>query len=247
MKRFCLAVSALWFLLACAHATPSTTYWTPCSPDFQPFGVWHIGVDNYFTVMTKTTDIPPAGAFPTDLGLTVGVIPSGPLQAEIGIDLMEPLNDPWFVNAKIGAAEGALFFGSPSLGLGIFNVGLNQSTQGQNIIHLAIGKDFGAVGRLHACPFYTGSFSKLGLGSDDTGFMIGYDKSFMPVNDATGQYNKWVFAADYASGNNALGGGGFGIYHYFTKTISLLTGPVFFNNQPINGKWKWTVQLDINV
>ena len=36
------------------------------------------------------------------------------------------------------------------------------------------------------------------------------------------------------------------MYHYFTKDISLLTGPVWFNDHAINGQWKWTVQLDIN-
>ena len=40
--------------------------------------------------------------------------------------------------------------------------------------------------------------------------------------------------------------GGFGIYHFFNKDISLLSGPVWFNDHVINGGWKWTVQLDIN-
>ena len=118
---------------------------------------------------------------------------------------------------------------------------------GQNIWHLVLGKDLGAAGRLHACPYYSGNFSGLGLGTDNTGWMLGYDKGFMPVKDASGDYNKWVFAADYASGSNALGGGGAGLYYFFTKTISLLTGPVFFNSQALNGKWKWTAQLDINL
>jgi hypothetical protein len=230
-----------------ALATPSTTYWTPCVSDIQPYGVWHVGIDNYFTLLTKTTDSPAAGAFATDVGLTVGVIPSGPLQAEVGIDLLEPTNDPAFFNGKIGVPEGTLFAGAPSLGLGVFNVGFNQSTQGQNIMYLMVGKDLGSAGRLHASPYYTGRFSALGLGTDDTGWMLGYDKGFLPVKDFSGEYSKWVFAADYASGSNALGGGGAGLYYYFTKTISLLTGPVFFNNQAINGKWKWTAQLDINI
>jgi hypothetical protein len=38
-----------------------------------------------------------------------------------------------------------------------------------------------------------------------------------------------------------------GLYYYFTKNIDLLTGPVWFNDEGINGKWKWTVQLDINL
>jgi hypothetical protein len=30
-------------------------------------------------------------------------------------------------------------------------------------------------------------------------------------------------------------------------TMSLLTGPVWFNERAINGDWKWTTQLDVNV
>jgi len=78
--------------------------------------------------------------------------------------------------------------------------------------------------------------------------MVAFDHGFLPVKDKEGnEFNRIVFAADYASGNNAIGGGGFGLYYYFTKDISLLTGPVWFNDQGINGKWKWTTQLDINV
>ncbi len=79
--------------------------------------------------------------------------------------------------------------------------------------------------------------------------MVAFDHGFLPVKDKDGndEYNKLVLAADYASGNNVIGGGGVGVYYYFTKDISLLTGPVWFNEQDINGKWKWTIQLDINV
>ncbi|MBI1865160.1 MAG: EscU/YscU/HrcU family type III secretion system export apparatus switch protein, partial [Nitrospirae bacterium] len=65
--------------------------------------------------------------------------------------------------------------------------------------------------------------------------------------DAEGnELSRLVFAVDYASGDNALGGGGAGLYYYFTKNVSLLTGPVWFNEEAINGKWKWTTQLDVN-
>lgn len=252
MMNFCLYKNLLVALcllvfVSYGNATPSTTYWSPCVYDVQPYGVWHIGIDNYFTVLTKSTEIPPFGAFPTDIGVTVGILPYSNVQAEIGIDILEASNDPFFLNGKLGFPEGTIMPGSPSINVGIFNVGLNQETQGQNIIHIVFGKDFGRFGRLHACPYYVGNFSKLGLGSENGGWMAGYDKGFVPVSDSSGEYNKIVFAADYASGNNALGGGGFGLYYYFTKTISLLTGPVFFNNQSINGKWKWTTQLDINI
>jgi hypothetical protein len=68
------------------------------------------------------------------------------------------------------------------------------------------------------------------------------------VKDKAGdEYSRLVFAADWASGKNYIGGGGAGLYYYFTKYISLLTGPVFFNDKTINGEWKWTTQLDVNI
>lgn len=45
----------LVLLSGIAQATTSTTFWTPMTPDIQPFGVLHIGVDNYFTD-NKNTD-----------------------------------------------------------------------------------------------------------------------------------------------------------------------------------------------
>jgi hypothetical protein len=47
-----------------------------------------------------------------------------------------------------------------------------------------------------------------------------------------------------------LGAGGLGAYFYFTDTISLLTGPVWFFDealQPGGRSWMWTVQLDVDV
>jgi len=84
--------------------------------------------------------------------------------------------------------------------------------------------------------------------SENTGFMVAGDRGFRPVRDpAGGDYNRFVIAADYASGKNAIGATGVGLYFYFTKDIALLTGPVWFNEGSLNGKWKCTVQLDINL
>ncbi len=66
------------------------------------------------------------------------------------------------------------------------------------------------------------------------------------MEDAEGEFNRFVFVADYASGDNAIGGGGTGLYVYFTRKIDLAFGPVWFNDEGINGTWKWTMQLDIN-
>jgi hypothetical protein len=78
------------------------------------------------------------------------------------------------------------------------------------------------------------------------GLMIGWDKGFHPVKDEKGEFNRFVLAADYASGENAIGGGGAGLYIYFTRDVSLLMGPVWFNDRDLNGDYKWTIQLDIN-
>lgn len=258
-KGFVLALGAVALLTRIASATPSTTYWTPSTGDIQPYNVWHIGIDNYFTLGQKSNDPAAGGALPTDVGLTVGVLPYEKLQMEVGIDFLAPSEDQFSFNAKIGTPEDALFPGSPALNLGIFNVGTSTKNVGthtrtdQNIVDIIIGKTvptlFGHPCRFHISGYY-GNPSALVNGNgekENTGFMVGWDMGIIRKKEADGgEYHKWVFAADYASGKNAIGGGGAGVYHYFTKNISLLTGPVWFNEEAINGKWKWTTQLDIN-
>lgn len=253
-KLFSAVVIALTLISGVAHATPSTTYWTPMTPDIQSYGVLHIGIDNYFRVASKPSDEATA-SFPTDMGLTMGVLPFEKIQMEIGVDYLAPSDNPWFFNAKIGFPEGKMFSWSPALQIGVFNVGTKTNdanlTNGtnQNIVFGVIGKTIPYLGRLSAGP-YIGNDSVLRSSAgekENTGFMVAFDHGFLPVKDKNGnEYNKIVFAADYASGKNAIGGGGFGLYYFFTKDISLLTGPVWFNDEGINGKWKWTTQLDIN-
>jgi hypothetical protein len=230
-----------------AHATPSTTYWTPMTVDIQPYGVLHAGVDNYFTVFRKADD--GGGMFPTDLGLTLGVLPFDKLRMEVGVDLLESSDNPLYFNAKIGVPEDAFFSGQPTLQIGVFNVGTKSDVTNQNILYGVIGKSIPGIGRLSVGP-YIGN-KKVLVDKDgekeNVGFMAAFDRAFLPAKDAAGnEFSRVVVAADYASGKNAIGGGGAGLYYFFTKDISLLTGPVFFNEEAINGKWKWTVQLDIN-
>ncbi|MBI3987531.1 MAG: hypothetical protein HY343_11455 [Lentisphaerae bacterium] len=249
MNKRCIAVLTCALALGSigAFATPSTTYWTPMTPDVQAYGVPHLGVDNYFTVARDAED--GGGSFPTDLGLTIGVLPFKAVVAEVGVDLLEPSDDPLYFNAKIGIPEDTLFSGAPTLQAGIFNVGTRKNVTDQNIVYGVVGKTIPGIGRLSAGP-YIGNRDVLVDADgheDNTGFMAAFDRGFLPAKDKDdNEYNRWVFAADYASGKNALGGGGFGIYRFFTKDISLLTGPVWFNEKAINGEWKWTVQLDIN-
>jgi len=231
-----------------AAATPSTTYWTPATTDIQAFRVLHVGIDNYFTVFRKAID--GAGDFPTDVGLTVGVLPFQKLQMEIGVDTLEPSDHPLYFNAKIGMPENALFRGAPAVNLGVFNVGTEAGSTNQNIVHGMLGKTIPGVCRLFAGG-YVGNDQLLldAQGeAEETGFMVAFDRGFAPVKDAAGgSYNRLVLAGDYASGKNLFGGGGLGLYYYLTSSVSLLTGPVWFNEKAINGEWKWTTQLDVNL
>lgn len=231
-----------------AHATPSSTVWTNMTLDLQSYGVVHVGVDNYFTVARKTAQ--GGGSFPTDLGLTVGVLPFEKFQMEVGVDVVEASDNPVYFNLKMGSPEGVLFKGSPALELGLFNVGTKKDVTDQNVVDLIIGKSFPGVGRVSVGP-YVGNDRVL-VGSkgkqDNAGWMAAFDRSFHAAQSADGsEFNRFVVAADYASGKNAIGGGSIGAYYYFTKDISLLLGHVWFNDEGVNGKPKWTIQLDINL
>lgn len=231
-----------------AGATPSTTYWSPATTDIQPYRQVHLGIDDYFTVGRKAAK--GGGDFPTDVGLTVGVLPFDKIQMEVGVDMLESSDDPLYFNAKIGTPEASMCAYSPAINVGIFNVGTKKNVTDQNVVYGLLGKTFPVLGRVFAGG-YTGNGDVLvdAKGeSDKSGFMVGMDHGFMTVKDAKGEeFSRWVIAADYMSGNNALGAWGGGVYYYFTKYISVLTGPVFFNEKAINGEWKWTTQLDVNI
>jgi hypothetical protein len=218
------------------------------TPDVQSYGVTHIGMDNTFTVFRDADD--GGGSFPTDLGVTIGVLPFKTVVAEVGVDLLESSDDPLSFNAKIAVPEDILWAGAPTIQVGLCNVGTKKHVTDLNIVYAVVGKTIPGVGRISAGP-YLGNrrvlVDRYGK-RENTGFMVALDRGFLSVKDAGGNaYNQWVLAADYASGNNAFGGGGVGVYRFFTKDISLLTGPVWFNEEGINGKWKWTVQLDMNL
>jgi hypothetical protein len=243
---FAILATTAW--TGAVHATPSSTCWTNATTDVQGFRVLHIGVDNYFTVFRKGAD--GAGDFPTDVGLTVGVLPYSRLQMEIGIDSFEPSDHPLFFNAKIGTPEGALFPGAPALSVGVFNLGTKPGVTNQNIADAVVGKTLPGIGRVFAGG-YLGNEDVLRDpqgGAEAAGFMLGFDRGFAPVQGSNGSsWNRWVLAADYASGSNAVAGGSVGLYYYFASNVSLLAGPVWFNEPTINGEWKWTLQLDANV
>jgi len=97
-----------------------------------------------------------------------------------------------------------------------------------DIVDVLVGKTIPYFGRLFL-GYYIGNHATLVNGkgeADNQGAMIAMDHGFWNVKDKNGdEYSRLVFAADWASGKNYVGGGGPGLYYYFTKNISLLTGP----------------------
>ena len=227
-----------------SFAWETTEYWTPCVEDVHPYGVPELMIGNFFSVDKSTMN--GSTSFPSDLAFEIGVLPYDKVQMEVGIDAMYPSADPYMFNTKIGTPEDALFKGSPGLSVGIFDVGTNPSTTGYDIGDVVIGKTIPYLGRLHA-GYYYGNHAVLMNSKgqpDNQGWMVAFDRTLWDPGKAW--LDSLVLAADYASGKNYIGGGGFGIYFNWTKNISLLTGPVWFNDTGINGTWKWTTQVYVN-
>ncbi len=119
-RIFVSSVIVMVLVANCAFATPSTTFWTPMTLDIQPYGVFHLGMDNYFVVRNPST----SGALPTDFTIpTVGVLPFNKIQMEVGADYWANTTHPWLLNAKFGSPEGSFFKNQPAFEIGIFNAG----------------------------------------------------------------------------------------------------------------------------
>ncbi len=239
-----------------ARATPSTTYWAPSTTYVQPFLVPHVTYDTYFW---KGTVAGQAGSplYPIDTGLTMGVLPFEKLNLEVGFDLFLPSKDPLQLNAKLGVPEAAFFTGSPSLAVGIYGVGTKSSSSTEagtdfDLVYGQVQKNLPWGGYVSAGGYYGAGSRILWLGSDGrenrAGFMGAVAAPDWNVN--LPGLKKVVFVADVQTGKNVFGAGGPGVYLYFTDTVDLLTGPVWFFDrdlQPGGRDLLWTVQLDIDV
>lgn len=238
----CLVLALGFFVAGPALPTPSSTNLTPCTIDIQPAGVTHIGVDNYFGAGTNNPNR--TDEFATDFGLEWGAQLSSKLVMEYGFDVLSsPYTTPFFLNAKIGYRENMISENAPAIQLGFFNFGTKRGATNneQDIVYLTVGKTLSnGKTRLMGSYYYgnPASLKSSAGATENTGYMVAMDHQLIS--------GKWVLAADYASGKNAIGGGGVGVYYYFTKDISLLTGPVWFNDKGLNGSAKATIQLDIN-
>jgi hypothetical protein len=191
-----------------------------------------------------------------DVGPTVGVLPWGGLQAEVGFDFFYPsfagqnsIDVPVVFNAKVGAPEDVYFAASPAWSFGIFGVGLEEHVNDQNVLHAMLGKTVPRIGMVSLGGYYALNedlFRSAGGDEARSGLMAGWSS---PSID-TPLIDKIILAWDVQTGENVLGATGGGIYVYFTPSIDLLTGPVFFfekDLQPGRSSWLWSVQLDVDV
>ncbi len=245
MKKTGFAFFSLWLLTFAPNhlnAYPSSLFWTTCTTYVVPTGVANFQVANYFTVFNKDHH---GQAFPTDVGLTLGLLTWCDWKAEVGIDYLGSFDYPWYFNGKVGIEESKLFAQAPSFSVGIYDVGTQAGITNLNIVNAVVGKTL--PNWLSGGELFLGAFvGSHTLGRDQGGYMVGYLNVFCPAKDCNGvDYWKWWLVADYASGKNFLGGGGVGITYFFNSRACVLTGPTWFNDAHLNKRWKWTVQIDI--
>jgi len=249
--RVAAVVTALFLLPTLAGATPSTTYWAPSTAACQAFRTPHVTYDTYFG-KGPVAGGPAAPNYPIDTGVTMGVLPWTKLQGEVGFDVLLPSPDPFYFNAKLCTSESSVFNGSPALSAGIYDAGTKTGVTGFDVLHVVAQKAIGGTGYLAAGVYHGLGRASLFTSSEGnvvrTGALAGFFSPNIDVNRKG--LKKLNFAADIQTGKNVLGAGGVGVYLYFTDTISLLNGPVWFLDkalQPGGRRMLWTFQLDVDV
>jgi hypothetical protein len=251
--RGAIVVVLAWcaFLPSTLRATPSSTYWAPSTASCQAWAVPHVTYDTYFW---KGPAAGSAGApnYPMDAGLTVGFLPFKTIQGEAGFDVLLPSEDPLYFNAKLGVPESVMFKRSPAVSFGIYNVGTRNGVTDYNVLDLMFQESLPGGSGYVAVGVYYGLNADLFVNSDGaivrSGAMVGFVSPDIVI-DAKG-LKKITIAADVQTGKNVLGAWGAGANFYFTDTISLLTGPVFYLDpalQPGSSNTLWTLQLDIDI
>lgn len=242
LNRIFVCLSLFLSLAGILLGSPTSVYWTNCTTEFQKPDTVALNVTDYFSVVGSSH---PNAMLPIDIGLLAGAQWQD-LRVEYGVDFFGATANPWTFNAKIGIAENKLFCGAPALSVGVFNIGTRHrgyARTDQNVVDIVLGKTL--PDSLWGANVYAGAYSgSRALGKDRKGYMVAMFKDFCPAKDCEGNdYKKWFLAADYASGNNAIGGGGIAVGYYFNSAIFIQSGPVWFNSAEINGRWKWGVQL----
>jgi len=218
-------------------ATPSTIIWIP-SVDFQGYKSFHLGIDNYSFDFKNGIG---GTAFPTDLGLTVGVLPDSIVLAEIGFDYFTPQWSPFTLNAKVGIPEGAIADWSPAIAIGGFNFGFQKNVTDANILYGMVGKTFPVIGRIEV-GYFSGNKNvlvDLSTGNaDNSGVLLSWDRQIPEISE-----NLWL-AIDYQGTKSSFGALSYGLAWTFSKNVSVIFARDVFNADIPS---TFTMQLDINI
>ena len=235
-----------------AHATPSTTFWTPATTYTQPYLVPHLTYDTY---------VAEKGILQNTYGVTIGVLPLEKLQGEVGVDAFYPTlslrtKDLLQVNGKLTLPENAFGAWQPGVSFGVANVGFKKDVSDYDLLHLTLAKTFPVIGNVAVGGYYGAGSKALWTGSDGEVNRAGFMASWTSADIKIGKpgLDKIIFLADVSTGKNWFGAAGGGIGLYFTPSIDVLTGPVYLldkdlykANPTANTNFMWTVQLDVDM
>ncbi|HBC47567.1 MAG TPA: hypothetical protein DEO84_05750 [candidate division Zixibacteria bacterium] len=240
---FVLAICAIQFRNC--KATATTHIWAP-STDVQGYKVWHITSDVYIPVKEDANHnrLPAT----TNIGLTVGILPFKKINAELGIDHKSGLaaadHYPFYGNLKIGAPENAFGGFSPSVAVGIFDVGSKKDFTNFNIFYGKVAKSVQSgnwsLGRF-SLGYFSGNNKLLINGqseSDNSGIIAAWERTFPELSD------KFWFCVEYMGTKSVYGSLNIGIAWKFASNVSVLGGYEFYNNTNLINTA--TLQVDID-
>ena len=253
IHRFGAAIAALALCVltaSIAAATPSTQVWIP-STDVQAYKTVHLNFDTY--LRANTNDDGSRTAPVVVIGPTVGLLPYGKIQAELGFDVINAGGDadkhPLYFHGKVGTPEDSLFKFSPAVAVGGYNFGTKSGdarngelATNQDLVYGLVARTFPGIGRLSA-GYFTGNRKVLldeNGNSDEKGVLLSWDRTMTEISDKL-----WV-AVDYQGSKSCMGALSFGASWAFAKNVSVLLGYDIYNKKATGGENTVTLQLDIN-
>jgi hypothetical protein len=241
-----IVVVASCMPLSRALATASTHIWAP-STDVQPFNVWHVTSDLYLPIERDAAGMHLPAV--TNLGLTVGVLPTKKLTVEVGFDHKSgygPLDAyPMYVNLKIGVAENAYGRFFPAIAAGAYDVGTKHGRTDYNVLYAEVARTFSAggvsLGRLSVGCF-AGNEDLLVDASgeaDASGLLAAWERTLTEISDRL-----WV-CVEYMGTESAYGSLNVGASWKFAGNVSMIAGYDMYNNEDLVDTV--TLQVDIDI
>jgi hypothetical protein len=250
MKKVILTV--LFYLVLVteySYSTPSTQIWIP-STDFQGFGKFHFGFDDYLRLKNNNGT---RGGTIFCAGVTAGFLPFSKFQGEIGVDyytMSDPIydNHPVLFSIKLGIPENALFKNNPAIAFGAYNIGTEKNLTNYNMYYGLVGKTIPVIGRLSAGYYFGNKAVLLDENGkvNNKGVLLSWDRNMAEISD------KLWMAVDYQGGKNSFGSLNFGFSWSFSKNVAVILAYDTWNNKNVLYNSKdanvdsLTFQVDIN-